>query len=214
MLPGQLRGNGDGVEWIDDDPLQAAFCEVRHAFLLPFGSTVRFNYLLARYFQATREKVKPDFRPALCCNDSRLNSAQAQELSRDPHEKGRKLLTEDDVSLPQAPAILTLERMARNVREDLVKVPEVGKRSACYHSLRKVHAPRRARIKKRGSRTIYAETAASPDPYTHRHARTTFWHPRSSGRHAAGAYRGDPAAHGRLRRGRQSTPGVRAQDGE
>jgi hypothetical protein len=36
MLLGQLRGNGDGVERIDDDPLQVVFREVRHAYLLPF----------------------------------------------------------------------------------------------------------------------------------------------------------------------------------
>jgi hypothetical protein len=33
----------------------------------------------------------------------------------------------------------------------------MGKRSACYHSLRKVPAPRRAHIKKRGSRTIHGK---------------------------------------------------------
>src|SRR6266566_7402258 len=32
-------------------------------------------------------------------------------------------------------------RMAHQVREESVKVPEMGKRSACYHSLRKAYAP-------------------------------------------------------------------------
>jgi hypothetical protein len=40
----------------------------------------------------------------------------------------------------------------------------------------------------------YAGTAASSDPDPHRYARTTFWHPRSAGHHAAGAHRGDPTA--------------------
>jgi hypothetical protein len=48
---------------------------------------------------------------------------------------------------PSRHCILTLRRTAQNVREDLVKVPEMGKRSACYYSLRKAHAPRRAQIK-------------------------------------------------------------------
>ncbi|TMD64273.1 MAG: hypothetical protein E6I91_11210 [Chloroflexi bacterium] len=43
----------------------------------------------------------------------------------------------------------TLWRTARNVREYLVKVPEMGKRSACYHSLRKALAPRRAHMRRR-----------------------------------------------------------------
>jgi len=43
-----------------------------------------------------------------------------------------------------------------------VKVPEMGKRSTCYHSLRKALAPRRAHIKKRGSRTIMPKSL--PDP--------------------------------------------------
>src|SRR6266567_1988941 len=148
--------------------------------------------------------------PTLCDNDSRPNSALAHAISRNPHQKRRKLLTSDDFPPPHAPATLTLWRTARNVREYPVKVPEMGKRSVCYHSLRK----RRAHIKERRSRTIHAETAASSDPYSHRHARTTLWHPRSSGRHAAGAHRSDPVAHRRLRRGRRSMPGVRAQDGE
>jgi hypothetical protein len=46
MLLGQLRGNGDGVERIDDDPLQVVFREVRHAYLLPFGNAVQLYYLL------------------------------------------------------------------------------------------------------------------------------------------------------------------------
>jgi hypothetical protein len=32
-----------------------------------------------------------------------------------------------------APTILTFRRATQNVREDLVKVPEVRKRAACYH---------------------------------------------------------------------------------
>src|SRR5207253_735128 len=32
-------------------------------------------------------------------------------------------------------------RMAHQVREESVKVPVIGERSACYHSLRKAHAP-------------------------------------------------------------------------
>ncbi len=157
--------------------------------LLPFGSSVQFRYLLQRYSLATRDKWKRDACSALCGNDSRPNSFLTHTISRDPHEKRRKLLTADDVSLPShAPAILTFWRTTRNVREFPVKVPEMWKRSACYHSLRKALAPRRAHIKKRGSRTIYAEKPASSDSYSHRHARTPFWHPRSFGRHAAGAH--------------------------
>jgi hypothetical protein len=37
MLLGQLGGNGDSVERIDDDPLQVVFREVRHADSLLFG---------------------------------------------------------------------------------------------------------------------------------------------------------------------------------
>jgi hypothetical protein len=51
-----------------------------------------------RYSLATTEKGKPDFRPALCDNDSRPNSSLTHTISRDPHEKRRKLLTADDVS--------------------------------------------------------------------------------------------------------------------
>src|SRR5205809_571021 len=60
-----------------------------------------------------------------------------------------------DISLSLlAHSILTLLRTVRDVREYIVKVREVGKRSACYYSLRKAHASRRAQIKKRGGRTI------------------------------------------------------------
>src|SRR6266446_1173811 len=59
-----------------------------------------------------------------------------------------------DISLSLlAHSILTLRRTAQDVCEYLVKVREVRKRSACYHSLRKAHVPRRAQIKKRGSPT-------------------------------------------------------------
>src|SRR5260370_34368677 len=51
--------------------------------------------------------------------------------------------------------------MGREVREEPVKVPEIGKRSACYHSLRKgsetcglANLTRCAHIKKRVRRTI------------------------------------------------------------
>src|SRR2546421_4500751 len=54
------------------------------------------------------------------------------QLCRQSHDK--KPTCE---SLPHAPAILTLWRTARNVREDSVEVPEMGERSACYHSFRK-----------------------------------------------------------------------------
>ncbi len=46
MLLDQRRGYGHGVERIDDDALQAVFCEVRHAFLLPFKFAVHLSYLL------------------------------------------------------------------------------------------------------------------------------------------------------------------------
>jgi len=49
-------------------------------------------------------------------------------------KKGGKLPTTDNVSLhPHARAILTFWRARQNVREDLVKVREVRKRSTCYH---------------------------------------------------------------------------------
>ena len=46
VLLGKLGGNGDGVERIDDDPLQVVFREVRHATLLPFGNAFQLYYLL------------------------------------------------------------------------------------------------------------------------------------------------------------------------
>ncbi len=46
MLLGQLSGNGDSVERIDDDPLQAVLRELWHAYLLPFGSAVQLYCLL------------------------------------------------------------------------------------------------------------------------------------------------------------------------
>jgi ERCC4-type nuclease len=51
---------------------------------------------------------------------------------------------------PHAPATLTLWRTARNIREYPVKVPETGKRSACYHRLRKALLRRDALTAKRG----------------------------------------------------------------
>jgi hypothetical protein len=46
MLLGQLRGNSDGVERIDDDSPQVVFREVRHAYLLPFKNAVQLSYFL------------------------------------------------------------------------------------------------------------------------------------------------------------------------
>lgn len=46
MLLGQLQGNGDGVEWIDDDSLHGIFRELGHAILLPFGNAVHLFNLL------------------------------------------------------------------------------------------------------------------------------------------------------------------------
>jgi hypothetical protein len=46
MLLGQLSGNGESVERIDDDPLQAVLRELWHAYLLPFGSAVQLYCLL------------------------------------------------------------------------------------------------------------------------------------------------------------------------
>src|SRR5260370_2403663 len=71
-----------------------------------------------------------------------------------------------DISLSLlAHSILTLRGTAQDIREYIVKVREVRKRSACYHSLRKAHAPRRTQIKKRGSRT-------NADPLQHMHMTT------------------------------------------
>jgi ERCC4-type nuclease len=52
--------------------------------------------------------------------------------------------------------------MVPNVREDLVKVPETGKRFACYHNLRKALAPRRA-TSKRGE-AVQSMPKSLPDP--------------------------------------------------
>jgi hypothetical protein len=43
--------------------------------------------------------------------------------------------------------MLALRRTAQDVREYFVIVREVWKRPTCYHSLRKAHAPRRAKQK-------------------------------------------------------------------
>src|SRR5215467_2892314 len=67
--------------------------------------------------------------PTLCDHDSTPNWALAHTISRDPHGKGGEFLTSDDIPPHHAPAILTLLRTARNVREYPVKVPEMGKRS-------------------------------------------------------------------------------------
>jgi ERCC4-type nuclease len=49
-----------------------------------------------------------------------------------------------------------------NVREDLVKVPEMGKRFACYHNLRRALAPRGA-TSKRGE-AVQTMSKSLPDP--------------------------------------------------
>ncbi len=50
-------------------------------------------------------------------------------------------LTKKAGTPPHIPARFMFGRMAHQVREESVKVPEMGKRSACYHSLRKAYAP-------------------------------------------------------------------------
>jgi ERCC4-type nuclease len=56
--------------------------------------------------------------------------------------------------------------MTRDVREHPVKVPEMWKRSACYHSLRKAQAPRRAH--KRRRRAVQSMPQHAPVPiYIH-----------------------------------------------
>src|SRR5260221_7775922 len=127
VLLGQLWGNGDGVERIDDDPLQVVFREARHAFLLPFENAVQLYYLLYRYSLATIAKGKWGACPALCGNDSRPSPALAHEFSRDPHEKRRKLLTSDDV--PTSPLTLLPFSRYGGRRGMLVSIPRKSLRS-------------------------------------------------------------------------------------
>src|SRR2546421_11646068 len=96
-----------------------------------FSSTISCSAILWQREKKGNGTFAP---PSAEMNDSRPNSALAQTISRDPHEKRRRLLPAGDVSLsPHAPAIRTFRRARQYVREDLVKVPEVRKRSACYH---------------------------------------------------------------------------------
>src|SRR5436309_3613176 len=114
--------------------LSSVNCGTPFSFRLGMLSIFTISFSTILWQRVKRETGRLS---TLCGNDSRPNSALAHTISRDPHEKRRKLLTSDDVPLPpHAPAILTLWRTARNVREYPVKVPEMGKRSACYHSLR------------------------------------------------------------------------------
>src|SRR6266852_5406930 len=100
---------------------------------------------------------KPKGKPAclrLCSNAAYTNSTQAFTRSRGPDEKRRQLLTAGAPSFTHSPG--SCLGMGREVREEPVKVPEIGKRSACYHSLRKgsetcglANLTRGAHIKKR-----------------------------------------------------------------
>ena len=71
----------------------------------------------------------------LCSNAAYPNSTQAFTCVRGPEEKRRELLTAGAPSLTHSPG--SFLAMERDVREESVKVPEMGKRFACYHSLRK-----------------------------------------------------------------------------
>ena len=61
MLLGQLKSNSDGIERIDDDPLQAVFREARHAILLPFGHAVHDNGGAGTPTFQLREEAPPSF---------------------------------------------------------------------------------------------------------------------------------------------------------
>src|SRR5258708_32172647 len=86
------------------------------------------------------------------CQDNRGCSYPPHEYSRNSHGhigSRPSALREFDGEEKRSLTFFPFWRMARYVRESSVKVREMGKRSACYHSVRKALAPRSARRRRR-----------------------------------------------------------------
>ena len=148
---------------------------------------------------------------ALCSYCNRLLSSILHTSSRNTHEGKisdslRKSTSAKTQQLEEANR-LKHERVAHQVREESVKVREMGMRSACYHYLRKVYAP--GGVHKRRREAVQAmQEHHEPVPI---HIRIDTQEQRSGipdllAAMPQGARRANPSTYGRLRCRRASMP--------
>ena len=144
----QLRGDGDGVERVDNNSPQAVFREVRHVRLLSFGNRERRSALqsaVSLFFGGERKRETERLpRPpgAMIAGRPLPCFTNFHEILTKKRAKVERRIKER-CSQPSRAS----RRSAPGRSEKTVKVREVRKRSACYHCLKRAQVLRCARTR-------------------------------------------------------------------